>query len=497
MKKIYGLLILALLNISILLLVGQFFIYETLSLSVKIILGVLVGLLIILLDYKVFKLLHTRIKSSLPEIKKQKKLASLKRKKHIVNLLLSILTILFGLGNYYYFKTNQMLQTITFVMEPEELTYQVYVTKDSGISSISDEAILSIGFEQAEQEKGYSLLASTLEHQYQRINYQDFLPEFVSPRNDLYEKLKTDELDAIILSEEAKESLLVTYPNFLKETRMIQEIIIPTGVKSQPVDVSKECFNVLIMGVDIREDEGDIYTPTRTDTLMVVTFNPSTMQANLVSIPRDSYVEIAGTNGTYDKITHAGLDGIGCTIETVENLLDIEINYYAKFNFNALVNLVDTLGGIQVDVQYSFQEQDSNDVAGAINVTQGLQVLNGEQALAYARHRKTQNDHVRNESQQQVIKAILSKLASLETISKFDELMNVLANNMTTNFNREEIIALMGLIPKLNELQMTNSVLEGEDLETYVPLYDQYLWITQLDSEAIEEVTQKMKKIAQ
>lgn len=497
MKKIYGLLILALLNISILLLVGQFFIYETLSLSVKIILGVLVGLLIILLDYKVFKLLHTRIKSSLPEIKKQKKLASLKRKKHIVNLLLSILTILFGLGNYYYFKTNQMLQTITFVMEPEELTYQVYVTKDSGISSISDEAILSIGFEQAEQEKGYSLLASTLEHQYQRINYQDFLPEFVSPRNDLYEKLKTDELDAIILSEEAKESLLVTYPNFLKETRMIQEIIIPTGVKSQPVDVSKECFNVLIMGVDIREDEGDIYTPTRTDTLMVVTFNPSTMQANLVSIPRDSYVEIAGTNGTYDKITHAGLDGIGCTIETVENLLDIEINYYAKFNFNALVNLVDTLGGIQVDVQYSFQEQDSNDVAGAINVTQGLQVLNGEQALAYARHRKTQNDHVRNESQQQVIKAILSKLASLETISKFDELMNVLANNMTTNFNREEIIALMGLIPKLNELQMTNSVLEGEDLEIYVPLYDQYLWITQLDSEAIEEVTQKMKKIAQ
>lgn len=497
MKKIYGLLILALLNISILLLVGQFFIYETLSLSVKIILGVLVGLLIILLDYKVFKLLHTRIKSSLPEIKKQKKLASLKRKKHIVNLLLSILTILFGLGNYYYFKTNQMLQTITFVMEPEELTYQVYVTKDSGISSISDEAILSIGFEQAEQEKGYSLLASTLEHQYQRINYQDFLPEFVSPRNDLYEKLKTDELDAIILSEEAKESLLVTYPNFLKETRMIQEIIIPTGVKSQPVDVSKECFNVLIMGVDIREDEGDIYTPTRTDTLMVVTFNPSTMQANLVSIPRDSYVEIAGTNGTYDKITHAGLDGMGCTIETVENLLDIEINYYAKFNFNALVNLVDTLGGIQVDVQYSFQEQDSNDVAGAINVTQGLQVLNGEQALAYARHRKTQNDHVRNESQQQVIKAILSKLASLETISKFDELMNVLANNMTTNFNREEIIALMGLIPKLNELQMTNSVLEGEDLETYVPLYDQYLWITQLDSEAIEEVTQKMKKIAQ
>lgn len=497
MKKIYGLLILALLNISILLLVGQFFIYETLSLSVKIILGVLVGLLIILLDYKVFKLLHTRIKSSLPEIKKQKKLASLKRKKHVVNLLLSILTILFGLGNYYYFKTNQMLQTITFVMEPEELTYQVYVTKDSGISSISDEAILSIGFEQAEQEKGYSLLASTLEHQYQRINYQDFLPEFVSPRNDLYEKLKTDELDAIILSEEAKESLLVTYPNFLKETRMIQEIIIPTGVKSQPVDVSKECFNVLIMGVDIREDEGDIYTPTRTDTLMVVTFNPSTMQANLVSIPRDSYVEIAGTNGTYDKITHAGLDGIGCTIETVENLLDIEINYYAKFNFNALVNLVDTLGGIQVDVQYSFQEQDSNDVAGAINVTQGLQVLNGEQALAYARHRKTQNDHVRNESQQQVIKAILSKLASLETISKFDELMNVLANNMTTNFNREEIIALMGLIPKLNELQMTNSVLEGEDLETYVPLYDQYLWITQLDSEAIEEVTQKMKKIAQ
>ena len=96
--------------------------------------------------------------------------------------------------------------------------------------------------------------------------------------------------------------------------------------------VSKEAFNVLILGVDIREDEGDIHSNTRADTIMVASFDPKTMKASLVSIPRDTYTPLS-YNNQEDKLTHAGSYGVGCMIETVENLLDIQINYYAKFNF--------------------------------------------------------------------------------------------------------------------------------------------------------------------
>lgn len=495
MKKIYGLSVLLLLNISVFLLGGQIFYFESFSLLYKCLMALLAGSILLTIDLKTIKTLNQRVKSSLPEKKKQTLILKLKRKKHLTNIVITILTILLILGNFYYYKTNQLLEKITLNVEPTQLHYQVYVLKESMIDTLEDKDIVNIGFDQSEQESSYSLLSATLEKNYNRINYQDFNPVFISPRNDIYDQLIDGKVEALIISEEVAESLDRIHHDFFEQTRLIEKINIPTGVASIPVNVKKEPFNVLIMGVDIRENEGDIHSNTRTDTLMVATINPQTMKASLISVPRDSYVEIAGSNGDYDKITHAGTQGIGCTIETVENLLDIDINYYAKFNFNALVSLVDTLGGIKVDVQYDFSEQDSHDVADAISLTAGLQILDGEQALAYARHRKTQNDHVRNESQQQVLKAILSKLASLNTLTKIDDLFNVMKTNMTTNFSRNELLSLISLIPKLSDLKMSNMVIAGEDVEEYVPLYDQYLWITELDESSIAQAQQQIAAI--
>jgi LCP family protein required for cell wall assembly len=275
-------------------------------------------------------------------------------------------------------------------------------------------------------------------------------------------------------------------PNFKNQTRILETYTIETSVKAKNVKVSKEAFNVLILGVDIREDEGDIHSNTRADTIMVASFDPKTMKASLVSIPRDTYTPLS-YNNQEDKLTHAGFYGVGCMIETVENLLDININYYAKFNFKALVGLVDALGGIEVDVPFSFSESNSDDIPNTVHVTEGLQILDGEKALAYARHRSTQNDHVRNNSQQEVLKAILNKMVAFDTVTKINDLLDVLNTNMSTNLGRQEILDLITLVPRLGELQMSTMVIEGEDYETYVSKYDDYLWITQLSETSLQK----------
>lgn len=492
----YGLLVLILTNLATLALAGQYIYFENPDVSRKILIVIVIFILLLFFDRWIMRILSRKIKKNLPVKKKKTALKKLKRKKYLTNGFLTVLCLCLGVVNVYYYKASDMLSAITLTVEPSEITGYVYVTKDSGFSQLSDNELVNIGFDEAEQSHSLSLFIGELEKKYQKVCYRDYNIDLVSPTNDVYQKLLQHELDAIIIGQEVLSSLQKTYPDFDQELRRIDTLTIKTGVDSLPVNVEKESFNVLIAGIDVREGEGDIYSNTRTDTLMVATLNPDTMQMSLISVPRDSYVQLS-SDGSYDKITHAGLDGIGCTIQTVEALLDIDINYYAKFNFAALVNLVDTLGGIDVDVKYSFTEQDSHDQANAISLEAGLQHLNGEEALAYARHRKTQNDHVRNASQQQVIAAILKRLASFDTITKIDGLLQVMKENMTTNFSRTDIYRLMNLIPKLGNLQMSNMVLEGTDLQEYVYKYDQVLWITELDAASIDEAHQTIEEIMQ
>ena len=150
-----------------------------------------------------------------------------------------------------------------------------------------------------------------------------------------------------------------------------------------------EPFTVLLMGVD-SDAEGIANGSFNGDSLMVITFNPKTLSTTILSIPRDSYVPIACFSGQRkNKITHAAWKGETCMMDTIENFLDIKIDYYVKINFTGVVQLVDTLGGVEIDVPYNLCEQNSKRQWGSntIYIEKGLQTLNGEQALAYARNR--------------------------------------------------------------------------------------------------------------
>ena len=209
----------------------------------------------------------------------------------------------------------------------------------------------------------------------------------------------------------------------------------------EAVDPKQDSISILIMGVD-DSNSRDFGEATRTDALILATFNVNDKSVKMTSIPRDSYVYIP-VEKRKDKITHAHVfGGPEATIEAVEELFDIPVDYYVKLNFNAFIDVVDSLGGITVDVPITFTEQDSKDRAGAIRLEEGLQKLDGEEALALARTRKIDSDIERGKRQQLVLKAIIDKAVSVGSITKYGSVMESMGNNLTTNMEFGEMLGL-------------------------------------------------------
>mgnify|MGYP002757867571 FL=1 len=195
-------------------------------------------------------------------------------------------------------------------------------------------------------------------------------------------------------------------------------------------------FSVLLMGIDTGE-EGRV-DQGRSDTMMVVTVNPHTQQSTIVSIPRDTYTEIAG-RGTMDKINHAyAFGGTSMAVNTVQKLFDIPIDYYVSINMEGLEQIVDALNGITLVSDATFQQS-------GYSFTQGQETqLDGGAALAYSRMRKQdpEGDYGRQKRQRQVVMAIVDELASIESILNYRNVLSVLDQNMATNMTFDEMVTI-------------------------------------------------------
>ena len=188
----------------------------------------------------------------------------------------------------------------------------------------------------------------------------------------------------------------------------------------------------------------------------MVTFNPNTLTATMFSIPRDMYVPIACNHNRYNKINSSAGYGSSCVINTVQQLTGIEIDYYVKMNFTGVVQLIDALGGVTVDVEepdFAYDkkhvgqvcEQNSRREFGdkLICINPGIQTLNGEEALAYARcrHLYAISDIARNQHQQQIIEAAAQKLKTIRSLEDFEKILNAVSNNLETNITPEQIMS--------------------------------------------------------
>ncbi|MGN1379090.1 MAG: LCP family protein [Bacilli bacterium] len=255
-----------------------------------------------------------------------------------------------------------------------------------------------------------------------------------------------------------------------------------------------EPFTILILGVDSEDDGLDANAAFNGDTLILATFNPNTLNATLFSIPRDTYVPIVCRNNAYSKINSSAAYGTECVTSTIENLTGIDIDYFVKINFKGVVDLVDALDGIEVDVEepdfrynhgYDCNgkvcEQNSDRLWGkyTIFIDPGISILNGEQALAYARCRGLYaiSDLARNKHQQDVILAITKKIATINNYSQFEKILNTVSKNISTNMSTDQILSSYKIIKK-----MLGNMLNDEDFiniqKTYLEVYNMNVYIS-------------------
>ena len=246
------------------------------------------------------------------------------------------------------------------------------------------------------------------------------------------------EAECILLSDTVVDMLEETeeYANFRNDTLILKtfrtEISI-AEVKSE--SLSENPFTVFVAGNDTRSGILSIYG--RTDVDILLTVNPKTAQALIISIPRDTYLPNPALDYGADKLTHLGNDGIMNTIEALNALYRINVKYYAAVNFNTFKIVVDTIGGIDINNPYDFQGIHRYFNKGEIH-------LNGEDALDYVRERHTlsSGDFDRNEHQAIVLKAILQKLTSRMILEKAGDLLENLSGTVATNIKPSSILEL-------------------------------------------------------
>ena len=257
------------------------------------------------------------------------------------------------------------------------------------------------------------------------------------------------------------------------------------GLREEKVEPLNDNVSVLFIGIDDSETRGQGDTNSRSDALMLATLNNKSKSVKLVSIPRDSYVYIPEV-GYKDKITHAhAYGGTKAAIETVEDLMEVPVDYYVKMNFDAFIDVVNALGGIEAEVPYKMLEKDEFD-RKTVQLEPGVQELNGREALALARTRHYDNDIERGKRQQMILSAIVKKAASASSFTKYGEVIDAVGENMKTDMTFDEMKSffeyIKGGAPQLDTLSLKGD----DDMSTGV-----YYW--KLDDESLDEARDILK----
>ena len=408
-----------------------------------------------------------------------------KRKKKGLRIITNILKVLFIIAFIVLgFNLNKIMGY--FVKVNKVVTYSAAMVtlkenEDTDLSTLSDKKLGII--EDVNQVEGYQLAKEIINnHDLLKKNKLVTYPAYESLIDALYK----NEVDFIFLPA-AYEDIYATNEEYEgigdrvktittseKETTKEEAKLLGTGA-----DITKP-FTVLLMGIDSTTEGLKNSDSFNGDTLILVTFNPSTMTATMLSIHRDSYVPIMCVSGqTENKINSAASKGTNCTINTIEAYTGVKIDYYAKINFTGLVDLIDILGGIEVDVPYALCEQDSHRRFGAnmVYIEQGKQTLNGEQALAFARNRKSyagvcpdkyttvyRSVELRGMNQQTVILQALEKAKKFNDISKIYDILDVVSDNVDTNMTKDTILSFYNVAKDMMLKSNSDKVIQVQKL---------------------------------
>ncbi|MDR0593192.1 MAG: LCP family protein, partial [Bifidobacteriaceae bacterium] len=307
--------------------------------------------------------------------------------------------------------------------------------------------------------------------------------------------LTAKEYDAAVLDS----SILAIYeeadPEFFESIQIIYTFDLDAPSMAAPPSAapkeSGESFVVYISGIDAA---GAIATVSRSDVNILMVINPDAGRVLLVNTPRDYYVQLHGTTGTKDKLTHAGLYGVQKSIDTLQDLYGIKIDYYARVNFSSLVKIVDTLGGVDVNVEETFTSIHGNRTFPA-----GLNHLDGEQALAFSRERYAfaAGDRARGQNQQKVIAALIDKASQRSNLLRYNDLLDSLDGAFEMNVPMAQISSVVRQrLEDGKSWQVESASVDGQG--SMRPTYSmgaQELYVMIPDQATVDSATQKINAV--
>ncbi len=342
-----------------------------------------------------------------------------------------------------------------------------------------------------------------LENDNELVSYDDLLVML----NDLYQEkidlmFVSSNYDVMFQNTEGFENISNDVKIIIEKDKTIKKETTTASVLGNSNNLKP--FSILLMGVDSEKDGLKKNAYANGDGLILITFNPETLNATMMSIPRDTYVPISCRQNQKNKLTHAGWFGTDCMMETIENIFDIDINYYVKVNFKGVVGIVDALGGVTVDVPKKLCTDDSNR-QGQVCIEQGMQNLNGEQALVLARNRYDLKlgDIDRGYNQQLLLKALLNKLTEVRDVNTILKVLETVSNNLDTNLTTEEILSFYNIFKDILKsrqyqsngdfLNITQLRLNGTNQKIYFKNLNSNLWCYLLNDSSVKEISKEMK----
>ena len=426
--------------------------------------SVIVGIITLVIDLFIF-------------IKFKKKIFNII--KYVCLFISIVLVIIYSFGIYMLDKTMGLFDTVITLKE-EVTNYYIVVLKDSVYEEVSD----LYGKKLAYSSNTDNNVIESIKLDMSYVIEEDF--------NNLDDMLFEKEVDSILISDISMNRYNEEDEEFDNKIRILETISITNEIEdiTKKVSIKNTPFNVLISGIDTY---GDINITSRNDVNIIATINPNTNEILLTNIPRDYYVQLHGTTGYRDKLTHASYYGINMAVQTIEDILDIDINYYVKVNFTTVEDLVDEIGGIDINSDRYINTR------GCV-FYQGNNHLDGKCALIYARERYAyeDGDRHRGRNQQDVITAIFNKLASGSTIiSEYKDIINTLDGKFATNIDMSDVFGLIKYeINDLSSYTIKSIQLDGYgSMDKTYSYPNQDLWVMVPDENTIISAKETINKI--
>lgn len=433
-------------------------------------------------------------------------LSQMTKSSYIIGRVLCVFFCLFfAAGGYYMVDTYAAVEEIGGA-ETKIDVISFYVLKDDKAQSIKDAKDYTFGILKVQdRENTDRAMAEAKTEAGKELDVKEY-----DDAGILVDALYAKEVQVVVFNQAFLNSVKEQYSTFSRDTRELVKHEIESKVEKEEdynTDVTTKPFNVYISGIDVY---GNVSTTSRSDVNVIATVNPLTKKILLTTTPRDYYVPLYGekgrsvSGGMPDKLTHAGIYGVDCSINTLEKLYDIDIDYYVRVNFTSVKKIVDLLGGVEVYSDSDFISDWGPNGAGThYKFKKGYNKVNGKKALAFCRERhhftsgERIGDNQRGRNHQHMIEAILNKVMSPSVLKRFSKLLKESKKMFQTSMSTKKIVSLCNMqLDDMAQWRVSYANADGTGSSQYTYSYQSKpLYVCLPDQEGVKKISKRIKKL--